>query len=167
MTLTPVLITPPVGVLVSVADAKQHCRVDHAEDDLLIGGLIAAAVGHLDAWGGVLGRCIMSQVWRVTVSAGEVVLPMPDVTAASAGYEAGATALTVTASAAGPVVSVTEDCDVTFTCAMPEGLRATARVAVLLLVAHWYANREAVASGMSEMPLAVESLVQALRWRRI
>ena len=66
MTLAPVLITPPAGELVSVADAKLHCRVDYAEDDLLISGLISAAIGHLDAWGGVLGRCIMPQAVSYT-----------------------------------------------------------------------------------------------------
>jgi hypothetical protein len=165
--MTPVLVTAPAGVPVTVAEAKEHLRVDHSADDTLISGLISAAVGHLDGWSGVLGRCIMSQVWRVSVEAGEVVLPMPDVTAASAGYEAGATALTVTASALGPVVTVTEDCDVTFTCAMPAGLRAAVRVAVLLLVGHWYANREAVGQGLSELPLSVDALVSPIRWRRV
>lgn len=165
--MTPILVTPPSSALVSVADAKEHCRVDGSDDDALIGGLVSAAIGHLDGWSGVLGRCMASQVWKVSASAGDVVLPMPDVTAASAGYEAGAEALTVTASAAGPVVTITEDCDVTFTCAMPAHLLATAKQAVLLLVGHWYANREAVGQGAQEIPLAVDALVSQMRWRRI
>lgn len=165
--MTPILVTPPSSALVSVADAKAHCRVDGSDDDALIGGLVSAAIGHLDGWSGVLGRCIASQVWKVSASAGDVVLPMPDVTAASAGYTAGAEALTVTPSAAGPVVTITEDCDVTFTCAMPAHLLATAKQAVLLLVGHWYANREAVGAQLVEVPMAADMLIGALRWRRL
>lgn len=142
--MTPVLVTPPALQLVTLDEAKLHCRVDHADDDTLIAGYIAAAVGHLDGWTGVLGRCIMPQTWRVSACAGDVVLPMPDVTTASAAYEAGAEVLTITATALGPCVTITEDCDVTFTCAMPTGLLASAKIAVLLLVGHWYENREAV-----------------------
>lgn len=165
--MTPTLITPPTSAPVDVTAAKLHCRVDHSEDDVLIEALIGAAVGHLDGWTGVLGRCIMPQTWRVSVTRGTVVLPMPNVTTASAAYEAGPQVLTLTASACGPVVTVTEDCDVTFTCAMPEGLLATAKVAVLLLVGHWYANREAASVAMIETPLAVDMLVAQMRWRHL
>lgn len=165
--MTPTRTTAPASAPVTLAEAKLHCRVDDNEDDALLTGLIMAAVGHLDGWAGVLGRCIMPQAWRVSVLAGDVVLPMPDVTAASAAYAAGSQALTVTASAAGPVVTVTEDCDVTFTCAMPDGLLATARVTVLLLVGHWYANREAASTGLVETPFAVDMLVNQTRWRNL
>jgi hypothetical protein len=163
--MTPTLVTGPVSAPIDLAAAKLHCRVDHGEDDMLIRALIDAAVGHLDGWTGVLGRCMMPQTWRVTVKAGEVILPMPDVTAASAAYEAGATQLVVTASARGPSVTVTEDCDVSFTCAMPAGLLGAAAVTVLLLVGHWYANREAVGVAMVEVPLSVDALANQMRWR--
>ncbi len=165
--MTPVLVTPPASAPVSLDVAKVHCRVDHGDDDTLISALIASAVGHLDGWTGVLGRCIMPQTWRITATAGDVVLPMPDVTTASAAYVAGATALTITATALGPCVTITEECDITFTCAMPSGLQAAARAAVLMLVGHWYANREAVGATLVETPLAVDALVTQMRWRRI
>lgn len=165
--MTPILVSAPTLQPVTLAEAKAHCRVDGVDDDGVISAMVSAAVGHLDGWTGVLGRCMMPQTWKVSVSAGDVVLPMPDVTAASAGYVAGASALTVTPSALGPVVTVAEDCDVTFTCAMPADLLATARAAVLMLVGHWYANRESVASGLTEAPMAVDMLVSQMRWRRI
>ena len=161
--MTPTLITPAVAMPVTLAEAKAHCRVDGSEDDAVLSALIAGAVGHLDGWTGILGRCIMPQTWRVTAAAGDVVLPFPDVTGATFGGDA----LTVTQCALGPVVTLAEDGDVTFTCAMPAHLLATARVAVLLLVGHWYANREAVGENMAEVPMAAAMLIDQMRWRRI
>jgi uncharacterized phiE125 gp8 family phage protein len=48
---------------VSLARAKAHLRVDHSEDDDLITAAIAAAVNHLDGYGGILGRALMPQTW--------------------------------------------------------------------------------------------------------
>lgn len=44
---------------------------------------------------------------------------------------------------------------------LPEemGLTKDVQQAILLLVGHWYANREAVASGLVEVPLAVGRLL--------
>lgn len=165
--MTPTLVTPPATLPVTLAEAKAHCRVDGDYDDVVLTSLVAAAVGHLDGWTGVLGRCIVSQTWRVQAVAGDVVLPMPDVTAAIAGYAAGASDLTITATAGGPQVTITEDCAITFTCAMPDHLQAAVKVAVLLLVGHWYANREAVGAAMAETPMTVQMLVDQMRWVRL
>lgn len=67
---------------VSVAEAKQHLRVQHNEDDQLIGAMIAAAVSHLDGPTGILGRCLVTQTWRQDFSAWPCDgfrLPVPDV----------------------------------------------------------------------------------------
>ena len=164
--MTPVLVTPPAALPVDSAVMRAHLRVDHSEEDALIEALIASGTGHLDGWSGILGRCIMPQTWKVTAEPGDIILPMPDVTEASAEYEAGASALTITATALGPSVTIAEACDVTFTCAMPEHLLPAAQAAIRLLVGHWYATREAVSAGMAETPLTVETLVAQMRWRR-
>lgn len=161
--MPPVLVTPPASLPVTLEDARLHCRVDHYDDDTLLATLIGAATGHLDGWTGVLGRCIMPQTWRVTACSGDVVLPMPDVTAATVDD----VPVTVTASALGPVVTLAADGDVEFTCAMPAGLLDTARVIVLLLVGHWYARREAAGEALAETPMAVDMLAASLRWRHL
>lgn len=58
-------------VLVSLADAKLHLRIDHTEEDTLIGGLIATASGFLDGPGRVLGRAGIRRVWRATLGSDE------------------------------------------------------------------------------------------------
>ena len=62
--LPPALVTPPSGAVVTLAAAKAHLRVDHDLDDSAIGALIAAAEAHLDGYGGILGRCLLTQTWR-------------------------------------------------------------------------------------------------------
>lgn len=64
LALPPALVTPPSGAVVTLAAAKAHLRVDHDLDDSAIGALIAAAEAHLDGYGGILGRCLLTQTWR-------------------------------------------------------------------------------------------------------
>jgi uncharacterized phiE125 gp8 family phage protein len=64
MPLVPALVAPPTEMPVSLAQAKAHLRVEHALDDAEITGYVAAAVGHLDGWSGILGRAMVTQSWR-------------------------------------------------------------------------------------------------------
>lgn len=65
--LPPELVTAPTVKCVSLADAKAHLRVDDGEEDALIDAAVAAAVQHLDGYGGILGRALMRQDWRQTL----------------------------------------------------------------------------------------------------
>ncbi len=166
--MTPIIVTPPTEPIVLLDEMSLHLRVDTDDDLTLIQSLCDAATAYLDGWSGILGRCVMPQTWRVSVAAnGTVVLPMPNVTAALADYGAGPVALDVTDCAAGPMVAVTGACTITFTCALPDRLVPQVQTIVKLLVGHWYANREGVGQGAAELPLAVDALVSAMRWRRI
>jgi len=161
--MTPVLVTPPAVHPVTLQEAKGYCKVEHDEADVVIEALIASAVGTLDGWTGLLGRCIMPQTWKVTAKSGPVILPFPDVTGASAGYAAGAESLVVTATDLGPSVVVAEDCEVTFTCAMAPGLLQNARVAVLMLVGSLFEDREG-SSASAGLPEPVARMVNQMRW---
>lgn len=88
--LKPVLITPPAEDPVTLAEVKAQMKVDDAFEDTLIDGYIKAAVAQLDGYSGILGRCLVDQVWRVSVSdfgRGRLMrLPFPDVSAVVVKY---------------------------------------------------------------------------------
>lgn len=73
----PILVTPAEILPVSLDEARAYRRLDAADDDAVITGLIAAATAHLDGWTGVLGRCLVEQVWRQDFDAFARCLPLP------------------------------------------------------------------------------------------
>ena len=56
-----ILITPPAVEPVSLAEAKAHLRIGHADEDALISTLITAARRHAEAQ---TGLAAISQSWR-------------------------------------------------------------------------------------------------------
>lgn len=74
-----VLVTPPASEPVSLKEAKEHLRVDHASDEALIASLIAAARDAVEAH---TGRALVTQTWRLDLSAfpacdGGIEIPKP------------------------------------------------------------------------------------------
>lgn len=175
------LITPPAATPVTLAEAKQQLRVDHADEDAKIEALIAAATSYLDARSGVLGRCLVTQTWELTLDAfpaEEIEIPLgPVQSVASVTYvdTAGATQ-TVNASDyyldnASPTAWVMPEITWPSTMAAANAvavrfIAGTAvadvppaiRHAVLLLVSHWYEDR--VGAGTSP---AVDALIAPFR----
>lgn len=80
--LAPTLVTPPALMPISLEDAKLHLRVDGGDEDDFINAIIAAAVGYLDGYAGILGRCLSPQTWSQEYEApsGDLVLPLSPVT---------------------------------------------------------------------------------------
>ncbi|MDI6834513.1 MAG: head-tail connector protein [Rhizobiaceae bacterium] len=190
--LRPVRITPPAVSPVSIDEARAHCRVDSDDDDAVISALIDAAVSHLDGWSGVLGRCLIHQDWRISFGDWPACrfmrLPLPDVSAAMVKYfDSDNVEQTVSASLftsiedeRGTVVrfgdnltfpSVYDDRSDGVRVEFTAGYGAAAtdvppaiRTAILLMVAHWYNNREASAEGpQSEIPFGVSALIAPFR----
>lgn len=187
----PVLVTPPAETPVSPTEAKAHLRVETTADDTLIAGLIAAATAHLDGWSGILGRCLVEQTWRQDYDDFRSCLRLPlfpvlsitsvkyvdtdgvEQTVDSANYvllndERGAyvefadgysfPALNVGSAA----VRITYVAGYGAASAVPQAIKQ----AMLLLIGHWYENREAVIVGTSQpspLPLAVDALITPFR----
>lgn len=185
----PVLIAPPKELPLSVGEAVAHCRVDVSDDNNLIAALVAAAATHLDGWSGVLGRCLVTQTWRQDFDgfARELRLPLAPARAiASVTYlDAAGDAQTVAAAnyallddARGPFVrfvsgfgapALQDDrpaVSVTFSAGYgaPEDVPQALKQAMLLLIGHWYENRQAVVAGTTAaVPMAVDALIAPFR----
>lgn len=72
------LVTPPAGEPVSLAEAKQHLRVDGGDDDLLIGSLITAARQAAET---KTGRQLITARWKLVLDA----FPRPSLMQSSTG----------------------------------------------------------------------------------
>ncbi len=190
----PIQTTPPANLPVSLTDAKLHLRVDHDDEDLLIDGLIEAATDHLDGWTGILGRCLEEQEWRQDFDWFAQVIRLPlwpvnsissitwrDIAGQIATVHSDDYALK--SDALGAYVRFKDGfsypnglhqnaaISVTFNAGYPQAgdplestVPAAIKAAILLLVGHWYQNREAVSdSAPTELPLAVNSLIAPYR----
>lgn len=195
--LKPVRIASPAVPLLSLEEAKVHCRVDTDDEDGLIEGLIAAATDHLDGWSGILGRCLVNQQWQIGLfgwpSAREVHLPFPDVSEATVVYrdadgdeqpvdfdefdvvdDWGGSYVRFSGSFAPPSLfrGAVAPVKVSFTAGYgpaAEDVPEAIRQAALLLVGHWYDNRQAAIVGTSavDAPMAVDTLLAPHRLVRI
>jgi uncharacterized phiE125 gp8 family phage protein len=181
----PVLVAAPQETPITLAEAKVNLRVDGSDEDGLIEGLIAAAVSHLDGWSGILGRCLVTQTWRMTFDqfAPCLRLPMPaasistiysvddagtvsavsdsnyqlreDALGSYVRFDAAFSFSGDLAQSAG--VSVEFVAGYGAAAAVPAALKH----AMHLLIGHWYANREAVNVGniTTELPLGAKALL--------
>ena len=183
-----VRIAAPSVEVVTLPAAKAHLRVDHSADDSLITALIGAAVQYFDGRSGILGRALGTQTWRLETAApagGCLSLELPPVSAVDKveylrdgamvewpdsewrlGYKGEIAFVVPLENRVWPSTDARENAwSVSFTAGaaaadVPEPLR----VALLMLIGHFYQNREAVsAGGMAELPLAVSALIAPYR----
>lgn len=183
------LITKPAVEPILLAGAKKHLRVEVTDDDNYITSLIVVAREHVET---ITRRALITQIWELGLDnfpSGEISLPLPPLqSVGSVKYTdtdgvvqtLGAEKYTVDIKnkpgvivpAYGKSWPATRDVInavlVTFTAGygnagadVPEPIKQ----AMLFLIAHFYENREAVASGtvIREIPLAVESLLATYR----
>lgn len=185
--MSAILSAAPAAEPLTLAEAKNFLRVEHGDDDALIGALITAARTHVEA----LTRCgLLLQTWRIVRDAwpteGRIkarIGPLRAVTAArvfdAAGHasdvDVGRFVLdAATGVIASPVWSlpmpgrdiagVELDVEIGFGASasdVPEPLRQ----AIRLLVAHFYDNRGVVAhgGGAAMLPAGVHALLAPYR----
>lgn len=179
------LTTAPATNPVELSAAKEQCRVYHDEEDTFIQSLVDAATRHLDLPNGILGTAIMPQVWLLELPGWQplVTLPVEPVRSIAVTYTdaAGdeqaldpafytlsawpsmAMELRLNSDLVRPAldridypVRITISAGYADAAAVPPELK----IAIRLLVAHWYANREAVTTvAATEMPNTVGSLI--------
>jgi len=188
--LSPILITPPAAELITLDEARRQVRRDDEDDDAVITSLIAAVMSRLDGVDGILGRALIMQTWSQAFDGFPVgaalclpLAPVIDVvsivyrdrdnaeqTFAGANYTAHNAAKTAYVkldyNAAWPA---TYDRDDAATVQFRAGYGANAAAvpaaikhAGLMLLAHYYENREAVLVGTisAELPMGVTALLR-------
>ena len=186
--LAPVRTAAPAADPVSLEEARLHCRVDHEDDNALIEGLIAAATAHFDGYTGILGRALVTQTWRQDFGGfcTKLRLPLAPVSgiAGITYFDCNNAEQTLTddvcglfVDALGPFVALKsgqswpstsprqDAVSVSFIAGTAAAeVPAPIKQAILLMIGHWYANREAVAPGdIRDLPMAVGALTAPYR----
>ncbi len=180
------VVTPATGEPVSLAEAKLQLRVDGSDEDALIGNLIAAGRRTVEL---LSGRALAPQTLELTLDDwpenGIIWLPMPPLqsvasivyvddaggehTLAESAYLVGAACepgrVAILETPVGDLAAI-EGVRVQYDAGYADGeTPQTLKQAILLLVGHWYENREAALSGTysREIALGVERLVEIER----
>lgn len=169
-----IVVTAPDPV-VTLAEAKLHCRVDESDtvSDALIGAYIDAATRWIDGPAGWLGRAIGSQEleWRSdSWPCHGFLLPYPPLIKILSviyidpdGDEQEWPVPEQVYWADMPAVrGRTEDIKIRYRAGY-ETVPAPIKVAILLMVANYYENREAVGSGKAVLPMGAEALLSTYR----
>lgn len=190
----PVLVTPPAAPPVSLQEVKQHLRLvagaeTYTTEDGTLQIYLDAAVSYLDGYAGVLGRCLVTQTWRQDFDgmAKSMRLPLLAAGVSSIKVRNADGQLSTVSSDDYSLKSdelgsyVRFDDSYTFPSDLAEtqailieftagygvasAVPAALKAAILLMVGHWYANREAVVTGTiaTPMPMAVDTLVAPYR----
>lgn len=186
MRILPREIAPPLREPVTLAQLKAHVRSDAAEDDADLRGFIAAARAHAEQ---LLGRAIVPRPVRAIFDGWpcgdgqlELLVPVVSVDAVTYTGPAGGAApawtgfvartsnggVTRVRPASGqdwpalgsdPLITL----DATSGYArVPDDLRQ----AILMIAAHWHANREAVTvDGGADVPMSARDILRSHRWR--
>lgn len=188
------LVTAPTVEPVSLAEVKNYLKIDDdlTEDDALLSGLIAVARQHLDGYSGVLGRCLVSQTWKLSLPDFKSVikLPLPPLQSVThvKYYDTGGNLDTVSASIYEVITGGTsggyihllgdqtwptdvdtdraEPVEITFVAGYGDSwndVPEPLRLAICGLVAHWHLNREPVGESMGLIPMHINSLIDQYR----
>lgn len=186
-------VSGPAVEPISVAEAKEHMRVDGTSEDALISSLILTSRLHIEA---ALGLALITQSWRLLLDAwpkaGEVRIPLRPLQSVSEikTYDAADAASVVAtdryvfdaASNPGRIVPgggglpqlgrAANGIEISFVAGYgdnPTDVPAPIRQALLLLIAHWYEHRDPVEIGTPgvAIPASVSRLLKPYRQARL
>lgn len=183
----PILLDPPASLPVTLEEVKLHLRVDWSDDDDLINVLMSAATNHLDGYSGILGRCLMQQVWRVSALrfvSNHIRLPFEHVADVSVKYlddsdveqvvpadqyevltDSLGSYVKLNDAFSHPALSSQDDpawVEQTSGAELPGDVPAQINLAIKMMVAHYYEHRDGAQSGI-QLPPGVQTILAPLR----
>jgi len=184
------LVTAPTTEPLTTAQAKAHIRVEHHTDDLIIDGFIRASRQHA---ANVTHRALITQTWRMDIGGfpanGLIELPKPPLQSVTQIQYVDADGATQTLSSSIYDVDTASEpgcvrlayqqnwpttrdiynaVQITYVAGYGDDgddVPQPIRNAMLLLIGHWYENREAVTAGISLVttPMATDALLWPYR----
>ena len=184
----------PAVTPITLAEAKEHLRVLHDDDDDYIGLLIAAATGHLEGRDGIVGRALVTQSWEYRIDCfprcGHIELPLPPLQSVSSvtyldddgvAQTLSTDVYNVETSTLVGMIRLKYGQDWPATREEPYAVRIaftagyglaaavpeTLKSAMKLLIGHWYVNRDQTMDIPRGAPFAVEALLAPHRIGRI
>lgn len=189
----PERVTAPASGIVTLAQVKEFLRIDEDEagENALLNTLIASASHHLDGYGGLLGRALITQGWRQRFSdfpcGDDLPIPLGPVQGTpTISYvdQLGATqsfsgfhlislplgpALELQDGLAWPLPATRPDAvTLSWTAGYgnaPADVPEPFQIAALQLIAHWYGTRETVNVGniVTEVPWGLRQTIASMR----
>lgn len=179
------LVTAASAPLVSLVEAKRHCRVDHDDDDAFLTSLLDVVSENIDGADGAYGRSFRLATWKLSLPCfphGKIRLPLPplrevtevaytDEDGNSQTYSAFREFGVLAKHAQGIVLPAYDDDWPDTRDDTPEAVRVTfeagyddvpapVKHAALLMIGHLYENREEVTEiRMEQMPVAATRLL--------
>jgi uncharacterized phiE125 gp8 family phage protein len=184
--MSSILLTAPAVEPLSLSEAKAFLRVEHADDDDVIGALISASRIHIEAQ---TRRALITQNWRITLDAwpadGRLPIrpaPLRELTAGRV-HDAGGVAHDVDGQSFVVDAAASELAFAPWALPSPGRLAAgieldvvvgygdaaadvpePLRQAIRLLIGHWYENRGLAAVGtVTILPTTVAALIAPYR----
>ncbi|MEM8749411.1 MAG: head-tail connector protein [Pseudomonadota bacterium] len=189
--MTTAILTPPAGPVLALSDIKQHLRIDHDHEDAYLGQLLKAATQYAEF---ACGQKLLTQTWRQYETCWPVggmlvprIAPVQSVNAItvfnrdgdpqvlpseSAMIERGAHGLRIRLPETQAETTAANGLEIDLVVGfgdlaidVPEPLRH----AIMMLIAHWYEFRGAVAPKDQpvSLPPGFEQLIRAHREVRL
>lgn len=175
---------------VSLAEAKEHLRVDISDDDDLIEGYITAAREYME---GATRRAFITQTWRLSLDAwpqsDEIQIPKPPLQSICSIVYYDADGISTTWDAANYIVDTDSEpgrvalaygqfwpgvtlrpinaIQITYTAGYGDAASDVpqwVKQAIKLLIGHWYENRETVIVGAGIVSRQIELAIESLIW---
>jgi uncharacterized phiE125 gp8 family phage protein len=187
-----VMTSGPAVEPLSLAEAKAHLRIDSSVEDLLISSLITTSRLHIET---ALSLALVSQTWSYFIDAlppsATITLPLHPIQSVAAvrayANDDAATILPLTSfqldthskptriicrETITPPISLRRANGIEFSIIAgfgptPNDVPGPIRRALLLLIAHWYENRDPVAATASGIPAEVSDLLAPWRSFRL
>lgn len=176
------LVTAPAIEPLTLAEVRDHCRIDNDDSDAILRNLIRASRAYSETY---LHRALIQQTWDITFPAfGDMEIPKAPLSSVTSVkyYDEDAVQQTLASSvykvASADPSYITLDEDQEWPTVQPiiepitvrivagygdeaEDVPQMTRQAMLILISHWYENREASIVGVSSQtaPLGVQSLL--------